>query len=59
MKFIEQIGGRKFAITLGCGAVTAFLTWFGKIDGTTYALVIGGTVGVYIAGNVAQKKVQS
>lgn len=48
-------GGRKFFMTLGCGAVTALLTWFGKIDGGTYAIVISATVGAYIAGNVVQK----
>lgn len=58
MNPIETMGGRKFVMTLGCGVATTLLTWFGKIDGTTYSLVIVATVGAYIAGNVTQKKVQ-
>lgn len=42
-------------MTLGCGVATTALTWFGKIDGNTYSLVIIATVGAYIAGNVTQK----
>lgn len=56
---INAIGGRKFVITLGCGVATTVLQFFGKLDaaGSTYALVIVGTVGAYITGNVAQKRV--
>lgn len=46
---------RKFFLTLGCGAVTSLLCYLGKIDGAVYATVVLGTVGAYIAGNVAQK----
>lgn len=55
----NTIGGRKFFITLGCGVATTVLQFFGKLDaaGSTYALVIVATVGAYITGNVAQKKV--
>lgn len=56
MNLIEAIGGRKFVMTLGCGVATTALTWFSKIDGNTYSLVIIATVGAYIAGNVAQKR---
>jgi hypothetical protein len=48
--------GRKFWLTLGCGAVTSLLTYLGKIDGSVYSVVILGTVGAYIGGNVYQKK---
>ena len=56
---MNSIGGRKFFITLGCGVATTVLQFFGKLDatGSTYALVIVATVGAYITGNVAQKRV--
>lgn len=56
MSVIETLGGRKFIATIGCGFATTLLTWFSKIDSATYSLVIIGTVGAYIAGNVVQKK---
>jgi hypothetical protein len=54
----STVGGRKFVMTMGCGMATTLLQAFDKLDsdGTTYALVIIGTVGAYITGNVAQKK---
>lgn len=54
---IEVAGGRRFIVTVGAGVMTSFLQYVGKLDpaGSTYALVIIGTVGAYIAGNTAQK----
>jgi hypothetical protein len=54
---LENLGGRRFLITVGGGVVTSLLQWFGKLDpaGATYAMVIIGTVGAYITGNTAQK----
>lgn len=56
-QLIENIGGRRFLMTVGAGVVTALLQWFGKLDaaGSTYAMVVIGTVGAYITGNTAQK----
>lgn len=56
-KMLTGLGGRRFLLTVGCGAVTSALQWFGKLDpaGSTYALVIVATVGAYIGANTAQK----
>ncbi len=54
---LELSGGRRFFLALGAGASTTVLQWFGKLDpaGSTYAMVIIGIVGVYVAGNTTQK----
>lgn len=55
---INTFGGRKFLAVIGCGAVTAWLTYLDKIDGGVYMSVTIATVGAYIAGNVVQKRGQ-
>lgn len=54
---VATIGGRRFILTVGAGVVTSVLQWFGKLDpaGSTFALVVGFTVGAYITGNTLQK----
>lgn len=54
---IETSGGRRFIMAMGAGVATTALQWFGKLDpaGTTYAMVVIGTVAAYIGGNTAQK----
>jgi uncharacterized membrane protein YeaQ/YmgE (transglycosylase-associated protein family) len=56
--YLEAVGGRRFLLAVGCGAATTFLQFMGKLDasGGTYGLVILGTVGAFIAGNVMQKR---
>lgn len=55
MKHIEFIGGRKFAITVACGATCSVLLWFGKLTEGGFVTLILATVGAYIVGNVTQK----
>ncbi|WP_341918704.1 hypothetical protein [Polaromonas sp. YR568] len=51
---INRMGGRTFLLTVGCGITTTVLCWYGKIDGTTYAAVVLGTVGAYITANAVR-----
>ncbi len=55
VKIIENLGGRRFMMSMLIGISTTLLTYFAKIDGPTYSLVILGTVGAYITGNTIQK----
>lgn len=52
---VNQLGGRKFLATMAVGISTTALAWFAKIDGATYAMVVLGTVGSFIGGNVYEK----
>ena len=52
---LDSFGGRRFLLTLGCGAATTLLCWYPKISDQVYATVIIATIGVYVAGNVTQK----
>lgn len=47
---------RKLALVVGCGLICSFLIWHGKLTSDAYAMIILGTVGAYIAGNVVQKR---
>jgi hypothetical protein len=55
----DTAGGRRFLLTLGAGCTATLLQWFGKLDaaGSTYSMIVIGTVGAFIAGNVAQRKI--
>lgn len=55
MAFITNIGGRRFALTLICVLLTAWLVYESKIDGNIYRDVLVMTAGAYIAGNTIQK----
>lgn len=57
---IETTGGRRFIMAMGAGITTTVLQWFGKLDpaGSTYAMVVIGTVVAYITGNTIQKSKQ-
>lgn len=55
---LQTIGGRRFLLTFLTGTGSALLQWFGKLDpaGSTYALVVIGTVSAFITGNVLENK---
>lgn len=48
-------GGRRFFMCMGCAVVCTVLVWFGHISDMIFRDLIVATVGVYIAGNTAQK----
>lgn len=52
---IEQLGGRRFLMTMGCGMATTVLAWFGKITPEVFQWTTVLTVGAYITGNTTQK----
>ena len=49
---------RKFLLAVIAGTTATALQWWGKLDaaGSTYALIVVGTIGAYIAGNVVESK---
>ena len=49
----STVGGRRFCMAMGAAIATTILQALGKLDpaGSTYALVIVGTVGAYITGS--------
>lgn len=55
MSPIQQYGGRRFILSVGCGAITSLLLAFGFLSDSSYTQIIIATVGAYIAGNTAQK----
>lgn len=57
--WFSALGGRRFLISVGAGAVTSVLSWFQKITPEIYRDVILGTVGAYILGNTVQKVKQA
>lgn len=55
MDVLGNIGGRRFFLVFCTSVATTVLTWFSKIDGSTYSLVTLGICGAYITGNTIQK----
>jgi len=51
----DTYGGRRFLLTVFTGVATIILVAMKFIDGTVYASVTLGTVGVYIAANTHEK----
>jgi len=57
MRF-DTVGGRRFLLAVCAGTTATVLQWFGKLDpaGSSYALIVIGTVASYITGNVVEGK---
>jgi hypothetical protein len=49
---LDNIGGRKFLITVMAWVATNALAWWDRIDDVTYAAVTIATVAAYITGDV-------
>ena len=54
----DTLGGRRFLLAVVAGTTATVLQWFGKLDpaGSSYALIVIGTVASYITGNVVEGK---
>ncbi len=60
MKYmIDNWGGRRFLMVMGCAIVVTVLVWNAKISDEIFRDIIIATVAVYVAGNVAQKVKES
>lgn len=53
--WISAVGGRRFLLTLGAGAVASVLVYYGKISPEVYRDIVIATVAAYIVGNTYQK----
>jgi len=51
----ERAGGRRFLLTCAVLINSTVVLWFGLIDGSVWRDVMIGIVGIYVAGNTAQK----
>ena len=51
----ETVGGRRFLLTVGTQVLSSLLLWYGKLTPDSYAMLILGTVGVFIGANTYQK----
>jgi hypothetical protein len=58
MTDFTRFGGRRYLMAMGAGVTATVLQWFGKLDaaGTTYAVIVLGTVGAYITGSVMETR---
>jgi hypothetical protein len=52
---IDEFGGRRFLMCIGCAAICTLLVWHGKITSEDFKWIILGTVATYVGGNTTQK----
>ena len=50
----SKFGGRRFVLSILALLSTFVLTWYSKIDASTYAVVIVSTVGALITGHTTE-----
>lgn len=50
----KKLGGRRFLLCVGCGALTSLLLYSGKLDSGSYTAIIIATIGAYVAGDTMQ-----
>ena len=50
----NTVGGRKFVVTVLCNIVSTILLWFGKLDASNFALLVGGVTAAYITGGTIE-----
>ncbi len=53
--FLIWLGGRRFIMTMVCGAACFILLWNGKIGEGVFRDLMIATVALYIGGNTYQK----
>ena len=51
----SRAGGRKFLMCSTFGAVFCLMFWVGPLSESAFQFLMGGTVLVFVSGNVAQK----
>lgn len=54
MKF-DSLGGRKFIFAIFVVLLSAILVVFGFVGESNYTMIVLGSIGAFIGGNVAQK----
>ena len=59
MNRLLSYSSRKFTLVCITGILNAFLLWENKLTSEAYSMIILGTIGAYIAGNVFQKTQQN
>lgn len=56
---INNVGGRRFFLVLGAGLVNTMLLMGAYLDQSNYVVLTLATVGAYIAGNGAQRYIET
>ena len=55
----DAIGGRRWVFTLLAFCTASVLLWFGKLTGEQWVSLVPMLAGIYVAGNVGQRAVES